>query len=322
LQLAELVSDAGIAAEQLFSGLGVDRARLAIPGAQISLVMAEALFERARALTREPAIGIHLGLRMRPSAHGVLGFAAMTASTLREALETAARFAPTRTNALALSVHVSGGAASVVIEERAEFGAARDAILFWIVLGIWQMGNALTGRMLAGSADFAFERPAYFDAFVESAPNTRFAQPVTQLVFDAKVLDLPLTMADPASRQLAYLECERSLEELETGGDDLAQARKLVMRSGKGVRSLEEVAAELGVSPRTLKRRLAAAGVTYSALLEEERREVALLMLRSRASTIDAVAERLGYSDTSNFRRAFQRWTGLSPAAYRKGRGG
>jgi AraC-like DNA-binding protein len=280
------------------------------------------LFERARRLTREPAVGIMLGLAMRASAHGYLGFAAMTAATLREALETAARFVPTRTNALTLSLHVTGSRASVVIEERAPFGAARDAILFWVAIGIWQIGNALTGREIEGTVDFAFERPAYFDRFSDVAPEVRFSQPVTQLLFDAKYLDLPLTMSDPVSRQLAYSELERSLGAIGEGTHDdvVPRVRKLILRTEGGIRSLEDVASAMGVSPRTLKRRLAAARVTYSDLLEEERREMAFLLLRTPESSIDGVAERLGYSDSSNFRRAFQRWTGVSPAAYRKGR--
>ncbi len=323
LQLAELAKEAGIAPAELFAGLGVDATSLAVPGAQISLETGEKLFERARSLMGEPAIGIRLGLQMRASAHGYLGFAAMTASTLREALETAIRFVPTRTNALALSLHVTGSTASVVIEERAAFGTARDAILFWLVLGIWQIGNVLIGREISGSAEFACECPGYFDRFRSAAPETRFGQPVTQLLFAASYLDLPLTMSDPVSRQIAYTECERSLEELGAAGADVdmvARARKLVLRSDKGIRPLEEVASGLGVSPRTLKRRLAAAHLSYTDLLEEQRREVALLLLRAHGLSVEEVASQLGYSDPSNFRRAFQRWTGVSPAAYRKGR--
>ena len=129
-------------------------------------------------------------------------------------------------------------------------------------------------------------------------------------------------MSDPVSRQIAYTELERSLGEIGVGadGEAVSRVRRLVLRSEGGIRSLEDVSSELGVSARTLKRRLAAAGVTYSDLLEDERREMAFLLLRSAEASLDAIAERLGYSDPSNFRRAFQRWTGVSPAAYRKGR--
>jgi len=318
LHLTDLVVGAGIAQEELLGPLGLDRASLSIPGAQLAVPVVVRLFQRARALTGNGAIGILLGLQMRASAHGYLGFAAMTASTLHEALETATRFVRTRTNALGLSLHVGDRSASLVIEERADFGEARDAILFALVVGIWQIGDALTGRQLPGSADFAFPRPAYIDLGTDFVPRLRFDQPLTQLVFDVSALSLPLTMSDPVSRQLAYSECERSLEELGADQEILARVRKLVARASGGFHSLDEVANQLHLSSRTLKRRLSTHGVTYSDLLEEQRREKALLLLRSSGLSLDEVAEQLGYSDTSNFRRAFRRWTGISPAAYRR----
>ena len=271
------------------------------------------LFERARALSGNPGIGIQLGLQMRASAHGYLGFAAMTASTLREALETATRFVPTRTNALGLSLHVTEPSASLVIEERADFGPARDTILFALTVGIWQIGDALTGKELTGAADYAFPKPSYADGITGFRQRLRFGQPVTQLVFDASNLDLPLTMADPVSRQIAYAELERSLGELGSDQEILTRVRRALGRKNGGFRSLKEVASGLHLSTRTLKRRLAAQGVTYSDVLEEQRRERALLLLRSPKLSLDEVAEQLGYSDTSNFRRAFRRWTGVSP---------
>jgi AraC-like DNA-binding protein len=318
LHLADLVAASGVGQGELLGPLGLERGALAVPGAQLPVPVFVRLFEKARALTGNPGIGIQLGLQMRASAHGYLGFAAMTASTLREALETATRFVPTRTNAIALSLHVSDEAASLVIEERTDFGTARDAILFALAVGIWQIGDALTGRELTGRADFAFPEPAYMDRVTGIRQSLRFGQPLTQLLFDASALSLPLTMADPVSRQLAYSELERSLEELGAEQEILSRVRGAVGRTDGGFRSLQEVASGLHVSTRTLKRRLAAQGVTYSEVLEEQRREKALLLLRSPSLSLDEVAEQLGYSDTSNFRRAFRRWTGVSPAAYRR----
>jgi AraC-like DNA-binding protein len=318
LHLADVVAASGIAQEELFAPLGLDAVALAVPGAVLGVPVVVQLFERARALTGNAAIGIQLGLQMRASAHGYLGFAAMTASTLREALDTVTRFVPTRTNALGLSLHVSGPSASLVIEERADFGPARDTILFALTVGIWQIGDALTGRELTGAADFAFPRPSYIDGLTGLRQSLRFSQPLTQLVFEASALSLPLTLADPVSRQLAYSELERSLEGLGVEQEILARVRGAVGRKNGGFRSLEEVASGLHISTRTLKRRLAAQGVTYSHVLEEQRRERALLLLRTPSLSLDEIAEQLGYSDTSNFRRAFRRWTGVSPATYRR----
>ncbi|WP_394850148.1 AraC family transcriptional regulator [Pendulispora brunnea] len=304
--------------EELLSGLDLDTDFLSEPDARLSIAMMETLVERARALTGEPAIGFFLGLEMRISAHGFLGFAAMSASTLRDAIELAVQFAPTRTTALSLRLCVDGGVASLIVDERTDLGKARDAILIFILVGLWQVANALTGRELSGSADFAFAKPDYLIKAPHLMSLVRFDQPSNQLLFDAAVLDLPLTMADPAALKLAREQLERALDALGTDGRIEARVRNLIPKKEGGFRSLEEIASELRFSPRTLKRKLAAQGVAYSSLLEEQQRDKALLLLRASDSSIEHVAEQLGYSDVANFTRAFRRWTGMTPAAYRR----
>jgi AraC-like DNA-binding protein len=92
---------------------------------------------------------------------------------------------------------------------------------------------------------------------------------------------------------------------------------QVVMRED-GPRSFEEVADSLGTSTRTLKRRLTEAGVTFTEIVNKARCEHALLLLRSASLSLDEVADRLGDSTPSNLVRAFRRWTGMTPAAYRR----
>jgi AraC-like DNA-binding protein len=318
LHLAEIVKRWDVAPDELLAGLGLREEALADPEARLSVRAVTELVERARALTGEPGLGLYVGMHMRASAHGYLGFAAMMASTVREALDLASRFSPMRTTAIALRLHVDESLASLVLEERADFGPARDAVLFALAVGIWQIGIALTGKDLRGAADFAFAEPPYFARFGNVMSGVRFGQPANQLVFDASVLDIPLTMADPTALRLAREECKRALDALAIDGQLVGQVRALIAKSDGGARSLEEVAAEMAVSPRTLKRKLAAHGAAYSALVEDEQREKALLLLRSSELSVDDVADRLGYSDVANFTRAFRRWTGTTPAAYRR----
>ncbi len=72
------------------------------------------------------------------------------------------------------------------------------------------------------------------------------------------------------------------------------------------------------MSPRTLKRQLAATGTTFQAVLDELRRDRALMLLDRAELTLDEVADRLGYSDTANFTRAFKRWTGQTRRSSRR----
>jgi AraC-like DNA-binding protein len=223
-------------------------------------------------------------MTMRMSSHGFLGFAAMTANTTREALELAVRFASTRTNAIALSLNVEGGLASVAIEERTPLPPVlREVLVLALVIGVWQLGMQLTGKPLDGIGECAFPRPKY------PLPDQRlrFDRPVHRLVFPASELDLPLVSADPAAKRLAKDQLER------------------------------ELAKQLKMSSRTLKRRLAEHGTTYSALRDDQRRQRALLLLDDRSLSISEIALRLEYTELPNFTRAFKKWTGLTPAAYR-----
>lgn len=74
------------------------------------------------------------------------------------------------------------------------------------------------------------------------------------------------------------------------------------------------------MSSRTLKRRLAEQQTTFGELLDEVRKRDSLQLLLNVDRSIDEIAARVGYADPSNFRRAFQRWTGQSPTAYRRSR--
>src|SRR5262249_17830686 len=120
--LVELTGRWNVKPEQLLAGLPITPAALADPTTRVPLRVAEAILTRAHELTREPALAFHLGTSMRVSSHGFLGFAAMTASTTREALDLAVRFAGTRTSAVGLALYVEGDTASIVFEERTPLG--------------------------------------------------------------------------------------------------------------------------------------------------------------------------------------------------------
>ena len=319
LHLAELVARWEVAPNMLLRGTGLAKSDLRRPGQRLSVATMERLVERARSLTREPALGIYFGLQMRISWLGFLGLAAMTSQNVRQALELATRFLPTLTGALALDLEIDGKKASLVIQERADFGAARDAIVLALVVGIWQLGCTLTGRRLSGSVDVAMPEPPYFARFRGVAPGAiRFDRPAHRFVFDAETLQLPFASADPVALALTREQCERELDALGFAGSLRQRVGALALHGGGGARSLADIAAQLHVSSRTLKRRLAELGTSYSQILDAERKRRALALLRDTTLPLEEIAERLGYSDVANFGRAFRRLTGRTPGAVRR----
>src|SRR5260370_75300 len=127
--------------------------------AKILSVRAMWALGRARTLTGEHGLVLHMGLQARVSAHGFLGFAAMTAATLRQAIEMAVHFAPTRATAIALRLETGARTAALVVEERASLGDARDAIVFSLLTRLWKMGNSLTALAPLGDSAWARLEP-------------------------------------------------------------------------------------------------------------------------------------------------------------------
>ena len=100
-------------------------------------------------------------------------------------------------------------------------------------------------------------------------------------------------------------------------GERVKRLITALLAGGSGVATIDRVAERMATSVRTLQRRLRAAGLTYSDLVQEARRAAAQRMLAERRTGIGDVARALGYSDPAHFTRAFQRWTGSTPRDFR-----
>ena len=101
-------------------------------------------------------------------------------------------------------------------------------------------------------------------------------------------------------------------------GDVVVATRKAIApRIAQGHPDMQEVAAALGMNVRTLQRRLAEAGTCYKRIIDEVRLDAACRLLGDRNLTLAEIAAALGYSHPAHFTRAFTRWTGMTPRAFR-----
>jgi AraC-like DNA-binding protein len=317
-ELVDLCARFEVRPGDLCAGLGLSPESLDDPATRVELETFTQLVRRAEALTGEPGLAYYAGLHTRVSWHGFLGFAAMTAGTIGEALELAERFSRTRTEAISLVTRIDGEQASVFLEEHVPLGELREFFVTTLFIGLALIGETLVGQRFEGRLDMTHAEPPYFQKFAAAVPrlnHVRFGQPANRAVFPARGLEARIVSADPAATRLAREQCERELVALGEGAPVLSRVRAL-LRDELGL-TLPEVARCVSMSPRTLKRRLAEQGTTFSDMIDDARRQKALALLEDRRITIDAIAEQLGYSDTANFTRAFRRWTGMPPGEAR-----
>jgi hypothetical protein len=279
LHLVQLAKRWSVASDQLLSGLSLSEESLAEPHAQVPLATMIDLVGRARALTGEPGLGVHSGLQARASLYGHVGFAAMSAATLGDALQLMVRYSPTFTTVVRWHFHVQEPTVSLVFEECADFGSARDFFILDMVVGLWRVGCTLMRGELGGSADLVISKPAYYSRLSHLIQPIRFGRPMNQFAFDATLLGLPLVTADRAAMRLELEQCEKALDSLDRKRSIVERVQHLIPTARGGFRSIDDVAAKLHVSPRTLRRRLAARRTSFFALLESEQRENAFLFV-------------------------------------------
>jgi AraC-like DNA-binding protein len=318
LYLAEVVKRWDVTTADLLGESSLRPEALKDPRSRFVTRDVVALLERARRLTGEPALGLYLGTQLQVSALGSLGLAILSSPTVRDAIELGMEFLPIVTTSLGLRLRVEGREASVVIEEHADFGSVRDIVLLALLTSLWRIGARMTGEAMTGYADLALPEPPYFAHVGRSGAHVRFNQPVTRLVFDASYLSLPYKMHDPIALQFARQECAEALDSMAMTYRTVARVRGMLNAKRGCLPSVVQAAAALHMSPRTLKRTLAAEGTSFSLLVQEERRERAMLLLRSRTLSIKDVARSVGYSNVMNFTRAFHRWTGTTPGEHRQ----
>ncbi len=319
LFVADAMTNWDVSPEALLAEFGLTRAMLLEPQRTITVEDFNKLITRARDLTGEIGLALYLGQRMQVSLHGFVGFAAMTANNVREALIIAERFICMISTVASLKLVEGPEESQLIINIHSDLQPFREAALVGLIFGFVHMGQSVTGQELRGRADVEFAEPPYLAPIRHLLPGeVNFGQPVNKLTFSSSYLDLPLMMANPVASQLALSQCEQELERFGLDQPFVAQVKALMYDDKHGFQTLERVAERLHMSERTLKRQLAAHGVSYSDLVEEARLQMAVDLLVQEDVTLESIADTLGYSDLANFSRAFKRWTGQTPSGWRK----
>ncbi len=148
--------------------------------------------------------------------------------------------------------------------------------------------------------------------------KVRFKSAHNALVFRSRDLDLPFVTYNEELLSVLRSHLDSELKAQGANEGISAQVKQTIKQLLAGNRpTLQDVAQELGIGPRTLQRRLAEAGVTFQQQVEECRRELAHHYLKQRNVELNEVAFLLGFADANSFYRAFQEWEGTSPGEWR-----
>jgi len=293
------------------------------PDARIPTHVALELLETAVAKTGDPDLGLRAALEIGPGDYDLVEFVAASSATYREAITSLGRFAPLLNDGLTLSLEQRPGHALMRVSCSVPLGrTAMDFVVGGFYLGF--VRREPTGVDPVREVWLRHPEPddtsTYASVFGRRV--VRFACPFDGLLFDERLLDLATPGADPRLHELLRRLAEEQLAERPVGQAFSDEVRSVVVRELRGGDvTVGDVADELGMSRRTLARRLEQEGTTYKAVADDVRRELAERYLVLDDLRMGEVAALLGFSDSAAFHRAFRRWYGTTPGEYRRRHG-
>jgi len=192
--------------------------------------------------------------------------------------------------------------------------AAECSLVFALRRGIQLAGadKRLTeARFRHPPPDYVDEYERVFDCAIT------FSEPANELVFERSLLDLPQPYPDDSLHELLLKRADQLLANA-NGDEQLVERVSQLLRLQLHEPDAEELAQRLGLTLRSLQRRLQETGASFSNLLDEARRDAACALLCQPDLAIKDIALRTGFSEPSAFHRAFKRWKGVTPAQFRQ----
>ena len=314
--LVEACGRLGIDTQALLREAGIRMETLQDPDARLPNRVAGALWAKAYELSGDPVLSLHVAEACPFGAFKVLDYMGLNARTVGEVFRSGARYFKLVNTAVRLSVDDSDDPVTFDLAAEGDpAGVSRPYAEY--CLAVWVLhARAATGVAIGlRCVTFTHRLPPDVSEHerVFGCP-VRFEEEHNRLMFDRAAWETPTSGAQPGVLGVLMEHADLLLSKLPPGPDLIERTRHAIgERLRGGDPSLASVARELGMSERTLQRRLRGLGYTFNALSDQVREATARLYLEQPDIALAEIAYLLGFSDQSAFNHAFKRWTGGTP---------
>jgi AraC-like DNA-binding protein len=321
-QLIKIGSEYGLASCVLLKGSGISKAMLSDPYASIQPAQEFRVIHNLQAATGFDDLGLIVGKRFHLSVLGVLGATVPTAASVREAIKLFIAYIQLSYTYFKVSFEESPLGGKIILADQYDLGDLRR---FFIDRDTMFTVNAFRELFPLSSNTDEIAVKLGYEAPVQPSKHAQelqcafeFAEGRTYISLSKQLLEQTLPQSNELTLKLLEQQCKEISQKL-SGSQTLAeQVQHLLLESIQTPLSLEDIAHQLGVSSRTVRRKLNLENSNYKQLLMDLRKSEAKRLLKETRWSIERIAEHLGYSETSGFNHAFKKWTDLSPNQYRK----
>ena len=311
----------GVDTDALLVAAEIDTAVVADPEGRVSLDQMRTFWSEAVDRSGDPAIGLHAAQQLPHGFNGLIDYLFGYASTVGDGIGLMMRYLPLANNWIVPTIEVDDDYTTLSLDVVWQ-GVPRTTAEY--VFGMLVVRGRAVWRVDWAPALIRFEFPAprppepvgeharAFECGIE------FGADATQMIVERAVWDTEVATADPGLVALLRSQADEVLQQLAAASGFVDDVRQVVrVRLAERDHSIEQVAAQLGMSARTLQRRLAEEDTSYAAVVDEVRLGTAKQALADPTNSLAEIAFLIGFEEQSSFSRAFKRWTGMSPSEHR-----
>ena len=318
--LLEAVEMSGVSALELLRAAKVEPDAVRVADASMTRSQSYRLCELAMDLTRDPALGIHWVERL--SAHSFTPISPLIehAPTLRQAFESLSEFHRLLTDNPGFELMETRDKVTVRCEPLAsEPRRIQIFVAEMVVTGVFRLIRSFGVPARKLRVQFAYEAPSHRAEYARVFEGAQhFDGAFTGLVFDRALMDTAALQNNEEVHSALRTVAKRRMVRLMQCMTYSTRVCDMMVERGPAARTdMKIIARQLGISMRSLRRRLSAEGTTYKSLTSDARATMAKRLLLTTQASIKEVAYDLGFADSTAFHRAFKRRTGMTPQGYR-----
>jgi len=322
--LVTFAEQCGIEMAPLLRKHGLSVESVSTPGARIAAAQYAQLLLDVDSLTDDAGFWFRFGQQLDFTAYDVLGQVMLSCDTLRQAMHLLAKYYQLISCGSELVCVETDGSLSIHIYRQGDIEARASFIRSELLVSVIFNGIlvALPDRGEKLRFEFDYRQPEYASLYYQYLNrNCVFSAPQSKIILPAEYLACPGLYPNPVMLKILVKQCDQLLDQLLGHRSISAQVRTQIAAIPGHYPTAISVAQKIGLSPRTLSRRLKAQGTTFQLLMNEVKTQRAVNYLQTTDLSIEEVATMVGFSDAANFRRAFVSWTGMLPSVYRSAQG-
>ena len=316
------LEERGIDTRKMLEKVGVDQRLLNQAEAKVASEKMAHFAVMAENAIPDPDFWFSYGEKLTIATHGTLGHALMACQNLGQVLGFFTRY-----------YHIQIPTLNIQRMDDEHFvilSFARDDVLAKVMrFGVEVIYSALYTNLkillnqISFPVTFCFDSPEPNLKTLASyhkhlGADLQFACEIPQIKVAKSYLKHPIVFSNPLMQRYYAEQCELQLKKLLEPQDTVTTVMRLLKVTPGYFPSMAQVASQMNISERTLRRKLEQQTTSYREILDEVKKEQVLDLLKNAQVSIEHIASLMDYSDQANFRRAFKKWTGYSPAEYRK----